>query len=128
LLFWYEHAAYTPAARTVVTGAGEDSEEKIINLILREVLFHSKLDHLLSDQSSFSDPSTPQCAALAWSANEDPAAVDEADQERLEIRVVLATIYIFFRVSTNATGRPPQGVSCDEIGQDISNSIGKNFA
>jgi hypothetical protein len=107
-LFRYEHDAYKPAARNVVTNAGEDSKDDVVNLIPREVFFQSKLDHLLSDKSKFNDPSTPQCVALVWLANEDPAAVDEAGQEGLEIRVVLATIYSFFRISTNATGHPPQ--------------------
>jgi hypothetical protein len=121
----------------------EDSENVVVTQTPREVLFQSKLEHLLSDKSEFSDPLTPQYAALAWLANEDPAAVDEADQGRLEIRFVLATLYFSTEGSmwnddlqflsglyecnwtSPSTG---QGVSCDENGQVTSISICKNFA
>jgi hypothetical protein len=127
----------------VVTQTPEDSENVVVTQTPREVLFQSKLEHLLSDKSDFSDPLTPQYAALAWLANEDPAAVDEADQGRLEIRFVLATLYFSTEGSmwnddlqflsglhecNWASPSTEQGVSCDWNGQVTSITIGKNFA
>jgi hypothetical protein len=59
----------------------------------RLVLLREALMHLSTDPSVLQDPATPQYDALVWMADEDEAAIDLEDTNRLEVRYALAALY-----------------------------------
>jgi hypothetical protein len=110
------------------------------------------LDFLLSDTSVLQDPASPQALVLDWLANWDDAKVALDDQERLEARFALATLY--FATQDRVEGwsdnlkflsgnhkcdwssifdslqqqQQQQGVKCDADDRVIGLALGKQYS
>jgi hypothetical protein len=125
------------------------TSDEAASAVDRKSYLLAALDYLSSDTSVLQDPSSPQALALDWLANWDDAKVALDDQERLEARFALATLYLATQEGVEGWSddlkflsgnhecdwtsifdslQQQQGVKCDADDRVIGLALGKQYS